>query len=58
MRPGPLLRDWLARLMRRPLAWAAIAMVSLSAMTLFLWHQTALRQVSSVGLLVGRVPGR
>jgi hypothetical protein len=44
--------------MRRPLAWAAIAMVSLSAMTLFLWHQTALRQVSSVGLLVGRVPGR
>ena len=40
-----LLRDPLARLMRRPLAWAGIALVNLSAMTLFLWHQT------------GRVPG-
>jgi hypothetical protein len=27
--------------MRRPLAWAGIALVNLSAMTLFLWHQTA-----------------
>jgi len=52
-----LLRDRLARLMRRPLAWAAIAMVNLSAMTLFLWHQTAFITVSSVGLLAGRVPG-
>jgi len=52
-----LLRDPLARLMRRPLAWAAIAMVNLSAMTLFLWHQTAFITVSSVGLLIGRVPG-
>jgi hypothetical protein len=52
-----LLRDRLARLMRRPLAWAAIAMVNLSAMTLFLWHQTAFVTVSSVGLLAGRVPG-
>jgi hypothetical protein len=52
-----LLRDRLARLMRRPLAWAAIALVNLSAMTLFLWHQTAFVTVSSVGLLAGRVPG-
>jgi hypothetical protein len=52
-----LLRDRLARLMRHPLAWAAIALVNLSAMTLFLWHQTALVTVSSVGLLIGRVPG-
>ena len=52
-----LLRDRLARLMRRPLAWGAIAMVNLSAMTLFLWHQTAFVTVSSVGLLIGRVPG-
>jgi hypothetical protein len=52
-----LLRDRLARLMRRPLAWAAIALVNLSAMTLFLWHQTAFVTVSSAGLLVGRVPG-
>jgi fucose 4-O-acetylase-like acetyltransferase len=52
-----LLRDRLARLMHRPLAWAAIAMVNLSAMTLFLWHQTAFVTVSSLGLLAGRVPG-
>jgi peptidoglycan/LPS O-acetylase OafA/YrhL len=52
-----LLRDRLARLMRRPLAWAAIALVNLSAMTLFLWHQTAFITVSSLGLLAGRVPG-
>src|SRR6266568_2698250 len=52
-----LLRDRLARLMRRPLAWAGIALVNLSAMTLFLWHQTAFVTVSSLGLLVGRVPG-
>ena len=52
-----LLRDRLARAMRRPLAWAAVALVNLSAMTLFLWHETALVTVSSVGLLAGRVPG-
>ena len=52
-----LLRDRLARLMRRPLAWAGIALVNLSAMTLFLWHQTAFVAVTSLGLLAGRVPG-
>jgi hypothetical protein len=52
-----LLRDRLARLMRRPLAWAGVALVNLSAMTLFIWHQTAFIIVSSVGLLAGRVPG-
>jgi Acyltransferase family len=52
-----LLRDRLARWMRRPLAWAGIALVNLSAMTLFLWHQTAFITVNSVGLLAGRVPG-
>ena len=43
--------------MRRPLAWAGIALVNLSAMTLFLWHETAFITVSSLGLLAGRVPG-
>ena len=52
-----LLRDRLARLMRRPPAWAAIALVNLSAMTLFLWHQTAFVTVSTAGLLASRVPG-
>jgi len=52
-----LLRDRLARVMRRPLAWAAVALVNLSAMTLFLWHQTAFVTVSCAGLLFGKVPG-
>jgi peptidoglycan/LPS O-acetylase OafA/YrhL len=52
-----LLRDRLARWMRRPLAWAAVALVNLSAMTLFLWHQTAFITVSSLGLLAGRPAG-
>jgi Acyltransferase family len=52
-----LLREPLARLMRRPLAWAAVAMVNLSAMTLFIWHQTAFITVSSLALLAGRPAG-
>jgi hypothetical protein len=52
-----LLREPLARAMRRPVSWAAVAMVNLSAMTLFLWHETALVTVSSLGMLAGRVPG-
>jgi hypothetical protein len=52
-----LLRDRLARWMRRPLAWAAAAAVNLSAMTLFLWHQTAFIAVTAAGMLGGRVPG-
>jgi hypothetical protein len=33
------------------------ATVNLSAMTLFLWHQSAFIAVSSLGLLAGHVPG-
>ncbi|MDQ0600188.1 peptidoglycan/LPS O-acetylase OafA/YrhL [Streptomyces canus] len=52
-----LLRDRLRRAMRRPTAWAAIARVNLSAMTIFLWHQTALMATTATGLLAGRLPG-
>jgi hypothetical protein len=52
-----LLREPLARLMRRPLAWAAVATANLSAMTLFLWHQTAFLAVTMAALVIGRVPG-
>jgi peptidoglycan/LPS O-acetylase OafA/YrhL len=52
-----LLRPLLARLMRRPLAWAAVALVNLSAMTLFLWHQSAFLAVTMAGTLAGRLPG-
>ncbi|MFI8889183.1 acyltransferase [Streptomyces paradoxus] len=52
-----LLRERLRRAMRRPVAWAAVALVNLSAMTVFLWHQTALMATTATGLLVGRLPG-
>jgi hypothetical protein len=52
-----LARERLAAAMRRPLVWAPVALVNLSAMTLFLWHETALVAVSSAGMAVGRVPG-
>ncbi|KUL39977.1 acyltransferase family protein [Actinoplanes awajinensis] len=37
-----LLRDPLRRLMRRPALWAGVVVANLSAMTIFLWHQTAM----------------
>jgi len=52
-----LLRGPLVRLMRRPLAWAVVATANLSAMTLFLWHQTAFLAVTTAGLAAGRLPG-
>jgi len=52
-----LLRDRLRRAMGRPLAWAAVALVNLSAMTVFLWHQTALMTTTATALLTGRLPG-
>ena len=52
-----LLRDRLRGAMRRPLAWAAVALVNLSAMTIFLWHQTALMATTATGLFAGHLPG-
>ena len=52
-----LLRHRLARWMRRPLAWLAVAAANLSAMTLFLWHQTAFLAVTTAALATGRLPG-
>lgn len=52
-----LLRDRLRGAMRRPVAWAAVALVNLSAMTVFLWHQSALMATTATGLLAGRLPG-
>ncbi len=52
-----LLRPWLARLMRRPVVWAAVALANLSAMTLFLWHQSAFLAVIMAGSMIGRLPG-
>jgi hypothetical protein len=53
-----LLLGPLRRTLARPAAWAAVALVNLSAMTVFLWHQTALIAVTATGLLAGRpLPG-
>ncbi len=52
-----LLRAPLTRLARRPPVWAAVVLVNLSAMTIFLWHQTALIAVTTFGLGFGRLPG-
>ncbi|MFD4018259.1 acyltransferase family protein [Streptomyces sindenensis] len=37
-----LLRDRLGRLLRKPLLWAPVVVVNLSAMTILCWHQTAM----------------
>ena len=52
-----LLRPRLDRLMHRPLAWAAVALANVSAMTLFLWHQSAFLAVTMTGAMIGRIPG-
>ncbi|MER6945814.1 acyltransferase [Nonomuraea sp. NPDC000554] len=52
-----LLLGPLRRALRRPAAWAAVALVNLSAMTVFLWHQTAMIAVTAIGLLAGVLPG-
>ncbi|GAA3041823.1 acyltransferase [Streptosporangium longisporum] len=52
-----LVREPLTRLMRRPRVWAAVALVNLSAMTIFLWHQTAPSLIAVAALRFGDVPG-
>ncbi|MFJ4817734.1 acyltransferase [Streptomyces sp. NPDC088801] len=44
-----LLLGPLRRVLERPAAWAAIAVVNLCAMTIFLWHQTAMMMVTAIG---------
>ncbi|TYB67702.1 acyltransferase [Nonomuraea sp. PA05] len=53
-----LLLPPLRRALRRPPAWAAVALVNLSAITIFLWHQTAMIAVTALGTLAGHaLPG-
>jgi peptidoglycan/LPS O-acetylase OafA/YrhL len=54
-----LLRDRIAAALRRPSLWAATALVNLSAMTIFCWHQIALMSMSGVtlALVPTGVPG-
>jgi hypothetical protein len=52
-----LLRPWLARFLRRPAAWAPVAALNLTAMTLYCWHQTALLLVTFAALMAGEPAG-
>lgn len=53
-----LLLGPLRRMLRRPVLWAVVATVNLSAMTVFLWHQTAMIAVTATGLWAGgTLPG-
>ncbi|WP_079110036.1 acyltransferase family protein [Streptomyces roseifaciens] len=53
-----LLLGPLRRVLQRPAAWTAVALVNLFAMTVFLWHQTSMMAVTGAGLLVGApLPG-
>ncbi|WP_246266579.1 acyltransferase family protein [Nonomuraea typhae] len=54
---GLLLYRPLGRVLRRPVAWAATALLNLSAMTIFLWHQTAMIAVTALALPMGPLPG-
>ncbi|OPC83804.1 acyltransferase [Embleya scabrispora] len=44
-------------LSRHPRTWAAVALVNLSAMTVFLWHQSAMLATTSIGIGLGGLPG-
>ncbi|MFE5589374.1 acyltransferase [Streptomyces sp. NPDC056549] len=52
-----LLLGPLRRVLRRPAAWAAVALLNLRAMTVFLWHQTAMIAVTAGGLLTAGLLG-
>jgi hypothetical protein len=52
-----LVRDRLAVWLRRPAVWAPVAVLNLSAMTVFCWHQSALLLVTFAGLVAGPLPG-
>ncbi|MGW7067385.1 acyltransferase family protein [Streptomyces sp. NPDC054855] len=53
-----LLRDRIGKLLRRPVLWAPVVVINLSAMTILCWHQTAMLAAAVPGsFLAGTVPG-
>ncbi|MFE9400742.1 acyltransferase [Streptomyces sp. NPDC006530] len=52
-----LLRDRIARWLRRPALWGPVVVVNLCAMTILCWHQTAMLAAAVPASLAGRVPG-
>ncbi|MFI7367216.1 acyltransferase [Streptomyces sp. NPDC050149] len=52
-----LLHGRIGRLLRRPLVWAPVVVVNLSAMTILCWHQTAMLAAAVPASFAGAVPG-
>lgn len=52
-----LLRDRIARFLRRPVVWAPVVVINLSAMTILCWHQTAMLAAAVPASFTGAVPG-
>ncbi|WP_406150789.1 acyltransferase [Streptomyces sp. NBC_01012] len=52
-----LLRDRLARLLRRPALWAPVVLINLSAMTILCWHQIAMLAAAVPASHLGEIPG-
>ncbi|MET9494567.1 acyltransferase [Streptomyces sp. NPDC006552] len=52
-----LLRDRIGRLLRRPVLWAPVVMINLSAMTILCWHQTAMLTAAVPASFAGEIPG-
>ncbi|MFF0445020.1 acyltransferase [Streptomyces sp. NPDC004609] len=52
-----LLRDRLANLLKRPVLWAPVVVINLSAMTILCWHQTAMLAAAVPASFAGAVPG-
>jgi peptidoglycan/LPS O-acetylase OafA/YrhL len=52
-----LVHPWLRRRMQSPAVWAAVATANLSAITVFMWHQSALLTVMLGARWIGPLPG-
>ncbi|MEU0128999.1 acyltransferase [Streptomyces sp. NPDC006289] len=52
-----LLHGRIGRVLRRPVLWAPVVVVNLSAMTILCWHQTAMLAAAVPAAFVGVVPG-
>ena len=52
-----LLRPRIERLLHRPRVWTVVAVLNLSAMSIFCWHHVALVAVSEAARRLGTLPG-
>ncbi|WP_405662095.1 acyltransferase [Streptomyces sp. NBC_01166] len=52
-----LLHGQIGRALRRPVLWAPVVVINLSAMTILCWHQTAMLAAAVPASFAGAVPG-